>query len=142
MIMIGWKIKEMRKRMKLSQKALALKLGIDNSHLSKIESGKNMPTIPQIIELSTILNVSTDWLFDLKKDIHSLNREFDGTLEEFIKLSKKKSDLLQKTLDKSERINDLLEDKIKSLEDELSELKKELQSKDPAHPTSKRATER
>lgn len=142
MSVIGKKIKELRKSIKLNQKDLAHKLGIDNSHLSKIENGKIMPTIPQIIELSSILNVSTDWLFDLKKDIHSLNREFDGTLEEFIKLSKKKSYLLQKTLDKSERINDLLEEKVRSLENEITELKKQLQSEDPAHPTSKRTKDR
>lgn len=63
---IGLKIKELRKDKKLTQVYFSEKIGIDNSQLSKIEQGKLMPTLTQLMEISSIFNVSLDWL--TKKD--------------------------------------------------------------------------
>jgi len=67
------KIKELRKEKNISQKELSEKIGIDNSQLSKIEKGKMMPTLHQLMEISSIFNVSLDWLIgreELKEPIN------------------------------------------------------------------------
>lgn len=62
MEVIGLKIKELRKEKKLTQVEFSAKIGIDNSQLSKIEQGKLMPTLFQLLEISSIFNISMDWL--------------------------------------------------------------------------------
>lgn len=59
---IGLKIRELRKENMLTQMDFSLKIGIDNSQLSKIEQGKLMPTLGQLLEISSIFNKSMDWL--------------------------------------------------------------------------------
>jgi phage repressor protein C with HTH and peptisase S24 domain len=56
------RIKELREDEKLSKKDFSAKIGIDNSQYGKIEAGKLTPTIQQIMEISSIFGVSTDWL--------------------------------------------------------------------------------
>lgn len=64
---ISLKIKELRKLKKLTQKELSSKLNMDDSQFSKIEQGKLQPTLNQLMELSSIFNVSLDELcFDKK----------------------------------------------------------------------------
>ncbi|NAW50607.1 helix-turn-helix domain-containing protein [Elizabethkingia argentiflava] len=62
---IGIHIKELRKREKLTQIQFSHRIGIDNSQLSKIEQGKLMPTLAQLIEIASKFNVSIDWLVNL-----------------------------------------------------------------------------
>lgn len=59
---IGLNIKELRKERKLTQLEFSTRIGIDNSQLSKIEQGKLMPTLNQLMEISSIFNISLDWL--------------------------------------------------------------------------------
>ncbi len=59
---IGFRIKELRQSKKITQKELSELLKVDNSQLSKIEQGKLQPTLKQIMELSSILKTTTDWL--------------------------------------------------------------------------------
>ncbi|MBB5334604.1 helix-turn-helix domain-containing protein [Chryseobacterium koreense] len=59
---IGNRIKEARELVKLSQKEVANRLEMDPSQFSKIEKGKVMPTLLQIVEISKILKRSLDWL--------------------------------------------------------------------------------
>ena len=59
---IGLNIKELRKERKLTQLEFSTQIGIDNSQLSKIEQGKLMPTLNQLMEISSIFNISLDWL--------------------------------------------------------------------------------
>lgn len=61
MTIIGLKIKELRKHVKLNQVEFSASFGIDNSQLSKIEQGKLMPTLNQLLELSSIYEKSLDW---------------------------------------------------------------------------------
>lgn len=68
---IGLKIKDLRKSKKISQKELAERIGIDNSQLSKIEQGKLQPTIQQIIDLSSIFEVPTDWLLQNQEECNT-----------------------------------------------------------------------
>ena len=53
---LGQKIRELRKNMGYTQFQLAELAGIDDKHLSKIESGKHLPTYHTLKKLSDILN--------------------------------------------------------------------------------------
>lgn len=59
---IGLNIRELRKDRKLTQLEFSTQIGIDNSQLSKIEQGKLMPTLNQLMEISSIFDISLDWL--------------------------------------------------------------------------------
>jgi transcriptional regulator with XRE-family HTH domain len=48
-------LKKAREKVGLSQRALAEKVGIPQSHVSKIESGKISPTISNLIEIARVL---------------------------------------------------------------------------------------
>lgn len=63
---IGLKIKELRKKLKLSQVDFSSKINIDNSQLSKIERGNLQPTITQLMDISSNFNVSVDYLLSNK----------------------------------------------------------------------------
>ena len=60
-MIIGSRIKEARESLGMSQKELAETLGIDASQFSKIERGKVMPTMLQMIEIAKTLSQSLDW---------------------------------------------------------------------------------
>ena len=51
---------ELRKNANLSQQQLANELKITNKAISKWETGSAMPTIPQLVKLSEIFNISID----------------------------------------------------------------------------------
>lgn len=59
---VGQRIKQKRKESHYNQRDFAAKLGIDASQYSKIENGKLMPTLSQLMDISSILHTSTDWL--------------------------------------------------------------------------------
>ncbi len=59
---IGLRIKENRKKMKLTQEMLAEKLGISVKHLSEVERGIAGLSIENLILLSTFFDVSLDYL--------------------------------------------------------------------------------
>lgn len=76
---IGKRIKEGREFKGLKSKDFASLLNIDGSQYSKIENGKLLPTLLQIIEISKHLDLSLDWLILGKKvepvTIESSNRD-------------------------------------------------------------------
>lgn len=59
---INLRIKEVRQTNKMNKKEFSSFLKIDNSQYSKIELGKLMPTVSQLVEISSKFNVSLDWL--------------------------------------------------------------------------------
>ncbi len=63
------KIKELRNEKGWSQKELAEKLNIHPVNMTKLEQGKNSPSLETVIKLSEIFNVSIDYLLsdELKK---------------------------------------------------------------------------
>jgi transcriptional regulator with XRE-family HTH domain len=75
---INLRIKQLRESKKLSRKDFSLKLGIDNSQYSKIESGKLMPTIQLLMEISSNFDTSIDWLLMGKGE---MLRNFDTELD-------------------------------------------------------------
>ena len=56
MVVIGYKIKQKRIEQNLSQEELALKIGIDQSDLSKIEKGNANPSVKMLSRIANGLN--------------------------------------------------------------------------------------
>jgi len=55
--LLGLKVKEFRKRSKLTQEKLAELIGVDNGYISKLEVGQNFPSIKTLEKIAKILNV-------------------------------------------------------------------------------------
>ena len=58
----GSRIQALRKQQGLSQEELADRLGLSRQAIGKWESGSSMPSIDNLIELSSILQTSVDYL--------------------------------------------------------------------------------
>lgn len=81
---LSLRIKELRELKGLSKGAFADTIKIDRSQFTKIEGGKLTPTIAQLMEISSIFNVSIDWLltgegemFKKVDSIASLNENYE-----------------------------------------------------------------
>ena len=57
------RLKTLRKEKKLTQKELAEQIGISQKSYSHWETGKNEPSLENLIKLADLLEVSIDWLF-------------------------------------------------------------------------------
>lgn len=92
--MIADKIKLLRENYKLSQTALADKLGITRSSVNAWEQGISIPSTQYIIELANLFKVSTDYLLNMKEhktiNIDGLNEEEVKIILEQINYFKKK----------------------------------------------------
>src|SRR5260370_34522941 len=60
--LIGERIAQARTRRGWNQSELARRLGKPRQHLSQIEQGKQQPRAELLIDLATVLGVSTDYL--------------------------------------------------------------------------------
>lgn len=56
-LFIGKKIKEQRKRLKLTQFQLAEKVGLHEKQISRIEAGYNHPTFDNFVKIIDVLNL-------------------------------------------------------------------------------------
>jgi transcriptional regulator with XRE-family HTH domain len=65
--MIG--LKEIRKKLKLSQQKVALDLNISRESLSYYENGKRQPSLELLVQMSAYFNVSIDYLITGKNFI-------------------------------------------------------------------------
>lgn len=63
-VLLGAKIKELRKGRSLSQEQLAEKIGVDQKHLSRIEVGRGYPSLDALESISIALNVPIKQIFD------------------------------------------------------------------------------
>lgn len=61
---LGARIKEIRKRVELSQDRLAEKVGIESKYLSRIEVGKRRPSLETLENIADALQVEIKELFD------------------------------------------------------------------------------
>lgn len=84
---IGYKLKELREKNKLTQAELAKKLYITPQAISKWENNKSYPDLPTIIELSYLYKVSTDEILGLSK-VSFLNQLFSKKKGRFHMLQK------------------------------------------------------
>ena len=90
--LLGLKIKEVRKQRKITQEQLAEMLDLDVGYISKLEVGRNFPTIGTLEKIAEALDVELYELFQFtqgkKKDFRSeiisiydsLNKEKQYTL--------------------------------------------------------------
>ena len=62
------RLRELRKRKRLTQVQMQMLTGIDQSDYSKIESGKRYYTFEQCKRIATALNTSMDYLAGLTDD--------------------------------------------------------------------------
>lgn len=90
-VLFGKKIKELRKKLGMTQADLSEIVGVDNKHISCIESGKNFPSPDLIDRLGRALNVEPKDLFEfyhlqddsiLKEDVTDMLKNL--TSEELI----------------------------------------------------------
>ena len=74
---LGSRIKELRVKAKLTQAQLAENVGIDPKHLSRIEGGKNYPSLDTLEKLAYSLNIQIGDLFEVShlQDKESLINE-------------------------------------------------------------------
>jgi transcriptional regulator with XRE-family HTH domain len=63
-MLLGLRIKELRKRAGLSQDQLAEKVGIEAKYLSRIEVGKRYPSLETLENIADSLEVEMKELFD------------------------------------------------------------------------------
>lgn len=61
---LGQRIKELRKRLDMTQEDLAFKVGVDRSYMGFVERGEKNPTLKRIISISKALGVSLSELFN------------------------------------------------------------------------------
>lgn len=78
---IGQKIKQQRKRLKLTQFELAEKVGIHEKQLSRIEAGLHYPSLENFIKILRILNISLSE-FEEKKEINPIKDDICHLLDE------------------------------------------------------------
>ncbi len=80
--LLGKRIKEVRKSRGLTQDALSEKIGIDSKHLSRIECGKNRPSIELLYKISAVLNIEPYRIFQNEhlQEKDELIKEITGAL--------------------------------------------------------------
>ena len=66
-LFIGQKIREQRKRLKLTQFELAEKVGLHEKQISRIEAGLNHPTLDNFIKIIEVLELEMND-FDFKRN--------------------------------------------------------------------------
>ena len=82
--LLGRRIREIRKTKGLTQEQLSDLVNIEQKHVSRIEMGKNAPTIDRLEKLSTVLNVPLREFFDFihLSDQNARARSIDEMLKE------------------------------------------------------------
>jgi transcriptional regulator with XRE-family HTH domain len=62
--LLGWRTKQLRLAMKLTQEELAFRVGaVDQAYISELEHGKGNPTLQTIHDLAKALNTTIPELF-------------------------------------------------------------------------------
>ena len=70
------KLKEIRKKRKLTQKEMADKIDVDRTTISHYENYRMTPSLERLIQISKVLNVTLDELVEFRR-IHD---EYSDTL--------------------------------------------------------------
>ena len=88
-VLLGTRIKEIRKARGLTQEKLAEMIDVEQKHVSRIESGKNFPTIDRLEKMAAALNVPMMVFFDFLHleevdegvvNLEAMLMELDGNL--------------------------------------------------------------
>ena len=68
-ISISERIKELREKQNLTQSGLAKKLNITRSAVNAWEMGISIPNVEKLVELSSLFNVSVDYLLGVNSSV-------------------------------------------------------------------------
>lgn len=82
--LLGGRIRELRKGLKMSQEQLSEKIDVDPRYISRIELGKCFPSLETLENISRALQVEMRDLFDYKHLTESLN--YEGEINSLIGL--------------------------------------------------------
>lgn len=74
---IGYNIRLARKKKGFTQEVLAEKCNVSTKYISALETGSSSGSIPLIIKICNILEVTPNYIFDSALDINKLNDSFD-----------------------------------------------------------------
>lgn len=80
--LIGQRIKEKRKELKLTQVQIKKMCGISNGNLSDFENGNKAPSAGALIALSKVLHVSIDWILTGEDHFCDITKEILSPLEQ------------------------------------------------------------
>ena len=85
---LGERLRVLRKELKLSQEALALKAGLDRTYVASIENGTRTVSILNIERLASALNVSVGEFFSTEEftqipSISTLNKVAEKTSKKY-----------------------------------------------------------
>lgn len=102
-IAIGRRIREKRKEAGLSQKELAVKVGLSTASISKYEHGKvEDATHSMLIQFAMVLHVSVSWLLGIHEtsfsDLNTLSSEEQRLLDNFRMLTQTGKDYILQTM--------------------------------------------
>lgn len=67
MVDLGKRLKQLRKENNLTQKQLALQIGVQNAVISFYEVGERYPSPEVLVKLASTLHVTTDYLLGIDK---------------------------------------------------------------------------
>jgi len=70
--LLGMRIKEFRENRKLTQDKLAEMVGIDPKHLSRIENGRNYPSLETLEKILNSMDVTYEEIFNFR---HLVSKE-------------------------------------------------------------------
>ncbi len=79
----GWraKLKDARERARLSQEALAEKVGVSQTSIDKYENTNTSPSLNTLLTMARVLDISLDWLFDdARTETLDVERSFRGAV--------------------------------------------------------------
>lgn len=111
----GEKLRQLRKRKKLTQEQMAESIEVHESHVGRYEKDLSSPSAQVLIRIAKLFNVSTDYLlFDDRNDTSTLQKISDNELfaqfQEVDKMNEEKRELVKRII--AMAIN---EDKIKKM---------------------------
>ena len=83
----GERIRQLRKAKGMTQEQLAIKLNIGDRYLRKIETGEKVPSIDILVELSSLFDVSLDYIITGKQPQNDLKQRLCAVIQELSELT-------------------------------------------------------
>ena len=84
----GKRIRQLRKAKGMTQEQLAIKLGIGDRYLRKIEAGEKVPSIDILVGLSSLLDISMDYIITGKQPQDDIKQKLCAVIQNLSKLAK------------------------------------------------------
>jgi len=81
---LGDKLRQLRKKHKLTQKEVAEKVSVDPKSVSEYENDRLTPKTETLIQFAVIYNISLDYLVGIGKESHLYLHEFTDSQRDFI----------------------------------------------------------